>query len=70
MVDVSDDTEITVALNGYVGDALLEVGLGTECLGIGSGEGREAALKAGADGIGGMGAGVPTAQQAARGPDA
>lgn len=66
MVHVSDNAKVAVALDGDVGDALLEVGLSAESLGVGAGERREA-LKAGGRA---NGAGVPTAQQAARGPDA
>lgn len=66
MVYVSNNTEVAITIEGDIGDALLEVGLRSEGLCISTGEVREA-LK-GRNWAGS--ARLPTAQQAARGPDA
>jgi len=46
MVDVGDDAEIAVPVDGDLGDALLELSLGAESLRISSGEGRQALKQA------------------------
>ena len=46
MVDVGDDAEIAVPVDGDLGDALLELSLGAESLRITSGEGRQALKQA------------------------
>jgi hypothetical protein len=71
MVDMGDDAKVAIALNWDICDALLEVCLGSEDVGVAEEEFRKGGRKSfTGEGRGTASLRAPTLQKAARGPDA